>query len=205
MEKSMGQAKLKRRWVDEMLPYAQSGQILALHGSPLQDKPPMELAKVAAGHADVEELIAELRSGRLVHLPRAKFTPPASVETWLQSKAGLGPELMRELMVAHNDLKRASAIYPMPHADDFALEMDRLFFVKNTHRQLRVRHLVGAERNIGELNSGWTDRVITIQLDADSGIRSRFFFGCAEGSGDDRLDMDDIQIAELARRYARIG
>lgn len=201
----MGQAKMRQRWIEELMPYARDGQILALHGSPLAGKPPEVLARVAAGHHDVEELLAELRSGRLVHLAGRKFTAPTSVEDWLASKAGLGPELLQALMLAHNDVDRGSKVYPMQFTDTLAAEMDRVFFLENRGRQLRIRPVVGAERQIGELNAGWTDRVIVMLIDLEAGMRSRYFFGCPEGSPDARLDLDDREIAALARRYANIG
>jgi hypothetical protein len=201
----MGQAKMRQRWIEELTPYARDGQILALHGSPLSGKSPEVLAKVAAGHHDVEGLLAELRSGRLVHLTGNKFSAPASVEDWLASKAGLGPELLQALMLAHNDVNRGSKIYPMQFSDPLAVEMDRLFFVENKDRQLRIRPLLGGERQIGELNPGWTDRVVVMLLDLEGGMRSRYFFGCSEDSPDARLDLTDREIAALARRYANIG
>lgn len=201
----MGQAKMRQRWVDELLPYARSGQILALHGSRLAGKSPEALARVASGQDDVEGILAELRSGRLVHLGGGKFSPPASVEDWLSSKAGVGPELLKALMLAHNDPNRGSKVYPMTFCDDLATEMDRVFFVNNRDRQLRIRPLIGEERKIGELNVGWTDRVIVMLLDLEAGLRSRYFLGMPEGSPDARLDLDDRDIAELARRHAKIA
>lgn len=201
----MGQAKMRERWIGELLPYAKEGQILALHGSPLQGKPPEVLAKVAAGHHDVEGVLAELRSGRLVHLPRTKVASAASVEDWLSSRAGLGAELLKELMLAHNDPNRGSRIYPMTFSDELAMEMDRVFFVNNPGRQLRIRPLVGEERKIGELNPGWTDRVVVMLLDIEAGLRSRYFFGCPEGAEEARPDLTDVEIARIARRYASFG
>jgi hypothetical protein len=40
-------------------------------------------------------------------------------------------------------------------------------------------------------------------VDRSAGIRSRFFFGCPDGSSDAKLDLDDLQIARLALKYAR--
>lgn len=201
----MGQAKSRKRWIDELTQFAAAGQILPLHGSPLVGKPPEVLAKVAAGHRDPEGLLAELRSGRLVHLSGERFRAAPTVEDWLSSKAGLGPELLQALMLAHNDVNRGSKIYPMQFSDDLSVEMDRLYFVNNRDRQLRIRPLVGAERQIGELNPGWTDRVVVMLLDIEAGFRSRYFFGCPENSPDARLDMTDREIADLARRYAGIS
>lgn len=201
----MGQAKMRKRWIEDLLPFAAAGQILPLHGSPLVGQSPEVIAKVAAGHRDPEGLLAELRSGRLVHLSGEKFRATPTVEDWLSSKAGLGPALLQALMLAHNDVNRGSKIYPMQFSDDLSVEMDRLYFVNNRDRQLRIRPLVGAERQIGELNPGWTDRVIVMLLDIEAGFRSRYFFGCPENSDDARLDMSDLEIAELARRYAGIS
>lgn len=199
----MGEAKRRTATAAKLLPYAVSGQLQAAFGSKLEGKTPDVLAQFAAGESNIASIMDGLLAGRIVTLTGWRQTTVTSVENWLASKAGLGAELLAELRMAHEDPNRGSQIFPMTFGDELAIEIDRSFFVANPTRFLRIRHLVAEERNIGKLNPGWTDRVISIMVDRDAGIRSRFFFGCHEESDDAKVDLDDIQIAKLALRYAR--
>jgi hypothetical protein len=191
----MGEAKRRAATAETLLPFAVSGQLQAASGSKLEGKTPDVLAQFA--------IMDELLSGRIVLLTGVRQTTVTSVEDWLASKAGIGAELLAELRRAHDDPNRGSQIYPMTFGDDTAIEIDRSFFAANPQRFLRLRPLVGEERRVGELNFGWTDRVVSIMVDRSAGIRSRFFFGCPDGSSDAKLDLDDLQIARLALKYAR--
>jgi hypothetical protein len=199
----MGEAKRRIAMAETLLPYAVSGQIQAASGSKLEGKTPDVLALFAAGEPNLDAIMDELLSGRIVLLTGVRQTTVTSVEDWLASKAGIGAELLSELRRAHDDPNRGSQIYPMTFGDETAIEIDRSYFAANPGRHLRLRPLVGEERRVGELNHGWTDRVVSIMVDRSAGIRSRFFFGCPEGSEDAKLDLDDLQIARLALKYAR--
>lgn len=199
----MGEAKRRTAIAETLLPYAVSGQLQAASGSKLEGKTPDVLALFAAGEPNLDAIMDELLSGRIVLLTGVRQTTVTSVEDWLASKAGIGAELLSELRRAHDDPNRGSQIYPMTFGDETAIEIDRSYFVANPVRHLRLRPLVGEERRVGELNHGWTDRVVSIMVDRSAGIRSRFFFGCPEGSEDAKLDLDDLQIARLALKYAR--
>lgn len=199
----MGEAKRRTAMAETLLPYAVSGQLQAASGSKLEGKTPDVLALFAAGEPNLDAIMDELLSGRIVLLTGVRQTTVTSVEDWLASKAGIGAELLSELRRAHDDPNRGSQIYPMTFGDETAIEIDRSYFAANPGRYLRLRPLVGEERRVGELNHGWTDRVVSIMVDRSAGIRSRFFFGCPEGSEDARLDLDDLQIARLALKYAR--
>jgi hypothetical protein len=199
----MGEAKKRATAAATLLPFALSGQLQAASGSKLDGKPASVLAQFAAGEPNLTAIMDELLSGRIVLLTGVRQTTVTSVEDWLASKIGIGAELLAELRRAHDDPNRGSQIYPMTFGDDTALEIDRSFFVANPNRFLRLRPIIGEERSVGELNPGWTDRVVSIMVDRKAGIRSRFFFGCPEGSEDAKLDLDDLQIARLALKYAR--
>jgi hypothetical protein len=199
----MGEAKRRAATAETLLPFAVSGQLQAASGSKLEGKTPDVLAQFAAGEPNLAAIMDELLSGRLVLLSGVRQTTVTSVEDWLASKAGIGAELLAELRRAHDDPNRGSQIYPMTFGDDTAIEIDRSFFAAHPRRFLRLRPLVGEERRVGELNFGWTDRVVSIMVDRSAGIRSRFFFGCPDGSEDAKLDLDDLQIARLALKYAR--
>lgn len=199
----MGEAKRRAAVAAKLLPYAKSGQLQAAFGSKLEGKTPDVIAQFAAGEPNLDAIMDELLAGRIVTMSGWRQTTVTSVDSWLASKAGLGAELLAELRMAHEDPNRGSQIYPMTFGDDLAIEVDRSFFEVNPTRTLRIRPLVGEERNIGKLNPGWTDRVISIMVDRNAGIRSRFFFGCHEESPDAKVDIDDIEIARLALRYAR--
>ncbi len=199
----MGEAKRRTAMAETLLPYAVSGQLQAASGSKLEGKTPDVLALFAAGEPNLDAIMDELLSGRIVLLTGVRQTTVTSVEDWLASKAGIGAELLSELRRAHDDPNRGSQIYPMTFGDETAIEIDRSYFAANPGRYLRLRPLVGEERRVGELNQGWTDRVVSIMVDRSAGIRSRFFFGCPQGSEDARLDLDDLQIARLALKYAR--
>jgi hypothetical protein len=199
----MGEAKRRAATAKALLPYALSGQLQPASGSKLDGKTPDVVAHFAAGEPNLTAIMDELLSGRIVRVTGVRQSTVTSVEDWLASKAGLGAELLAELRRAHDDPDRGSQIYPMMFGDELAIEIDRSYFVVNPQRQLRLRPLVGEERRVGELNHGWTDRVVSIMVDRTNGIRSRFFFGCPEASEDAKLDLDDLQIARLALKYAR--
>lgn len=199
----MGEAKKRSAIAEKLLPFAVSGQLQAASGSKLEGKTPDVLAQFAAGEPNLTGIMDELLSGRIVLLTGVRQTTVTSVEDWLASKVGIGAELLAELRRAHDDPNRGSQIYPMTFGDDTAIEIDRSFFAANPGRYLRLRPLVGEERRVGELNPGWTDRVVSIMVDRTAGIRSRFFFGCPDGSEDSKLDLDDLKIARLALKYAR--
>lgn len=199
----MGEAKRKTSAAETLLPFAVTGQLQAACGSKLEGQTPEVIARFAAGEPDLESIMDELNSGRIVRLTGTRTVKVNSVEAWLSKKHGLGAQILAELRRAHDDPKRGSQIYPMMFSDDTAIEFDRSFFVANPDRCIRMRPLVGNERSIGELNPGWTDRVISILVDRTNGIQSRFFFGCPENSPDLRFDQDDASLARLALRYAR--
>lgn len=200
----MGEAKNRRKLVEVLLPYAVDKQLQGAFGTPLEGKPPEVLAQFAAGEPNYSSILDRLKSGRIVQLTGVRNTTH-TVESWLQSKSGPGVELLQALQLAHSDSNRGSEIYPMSFGDDMTLEVDRAFFALRADRWLRIRPLVGEERRVGELNPGWTDRVIVMLLDREYGMRSRFFFGCREDSPDANTDLSDEQIMLLARRYARIN
>ncbi|NTF17863.1 hypothetical protein G6L37_05570 [Agrobacterium rubi] len=185
------------------MPFAISGQLQAASGSNLEGKSPEVVARFTAGEFHLEAIMDELHSGRIVLVTGIRTVKVNSVDEWLASRAGPGAQLLAELRRAHDDPNRGSQIYPMMFSDDTAIEFDRSFFVANPQRYIRMRPLVGDERMIGELNYGWTDRVISILVDRTNGIQARFFFGCPENSADLRFDQNDASLAQLALRYAR--
>jgi len=199
----MGEAKRKTSAVESLLPFAVTRQLQAACGSKLEGQAPEVIARFTAGEPHLESIMDELRSGRIVRVTGIRTAKVSSVEDWLSMKHGLGARIVAELRRAHDDPNRGSQIYPMMFPDDTAIEFDRSFFVANPDRCIRMRPLVGNERSIGELNPGWTDRVISILIDRTNGIQSRFFFGCPENSPDLRFDQDDASLARLALRYAR--
>jgi hypothetical protein len=199
----MGEAKKRASKGQMLLPYVLNGQLQAVPGSRLDGKSAEVLAAFAAGENNVTAIMDELLSGRIVQLSGVRQSTIVSVEDWLSSRSGIGAKLLAELRRAHDDPNRGAQIYPMTFSDDIALELDRLFFEANPNRCLRLRPLVGNERGIGELNPGWTDRVVSIMVDRGGGIRSRFFFGCPQESSDANIEQDDLQITRLALRYAK--
>lgn len=199
----MGEAKNRRKLVDILLPYAAEGQLQAAFGTAMEGKPPLALAEFASGEPNFQSILDRLKSGRIVQLTGVRNTTH-TVESWLQSKSGPGVELLQALQLAHSDPNRGSEIYPMSFGDDMTLEIDRAFFALRHDRWLRIRPLVGEERRVGDLNPGWTDRVIVLLLDRGYGMRTRFFFGCRDDSPDANTDLTDEQIIHIARKYARI-
>jgi hypothetical protein len=199
----MGEARQKAAAKDQLLKYAESGQLQAAFGSRLSGATPDAVAAFTAGEPNLRSIMDELLAGRIVQVTGIRRTTVISVDDWLSHAGSPGARLLAELRRAHEDPNRGSCIYPMTFADDMALQFDRSFFVANPGRWLRMRPLVGKERSVGELNPGWTDRVISILIDRDAGIQSRFFFGCPEGSPDTKFDQSDAELASLALRYAK--
>ena len=199
----MGEAKQRGKTAEMLTEHVRAGLILPLVGSLLDGKPPEVVARFVASSLDVQAVLDEIASGRLVHVSGVKPEKDHTAESWIATRVGLGPDLLRKVHQCGNVPDLGSQIYPVPFGDDLTLDFDKMWFTSHPDRWLRIRPLLAEERKIGELNDGWVDRIVVILLDEKYGIRTRLVFGCREGDPDADLGQTDAQIAEVVLKYGR--